>query len=361
MLKKLTKTLCLFFAIIFAISSSALAVSASSYPENEASSLSSYEQEIESLFDQRAAVLAQIFGEQSPQLQSSRIDALNAIDMQLARKGVTFLSLDEVHAQFPETKSNKELSLSGQTMGELQEGAQAPRVEVPDSAVNSWASYRSTYTSGGVTYNIQKLIAQPTSSSSPLTDIGTRTITFSRNWQAGATNVLSTLAEAGVGLFVEEIPGASIVLTLYDAVKSFFTGISTTTEVDVPNIAYSWSNVTTASFMYVRQNNQTDDYQWLSLICTKTTTAVGYQLPKFDYKNSNGSWVLTPQVVQGSRTIYTTPSSYNSNSLAVSAYTSVSGGPLQNCVSYVEISGPESKRVEKIYPCYPAFPLHCEF
>ena len=336
-------------------------MSASAYHENETSNLSSYEQEIENLFDQRAALLAQIFDEQGVLVQNSRMDSLNAIDMQLARKGVTFLSLDEVYAQFPETKSNKDLSLSGKTIDGLQADALTPMVEVPDSAVNTWASYRSTYTSGGVTYNIQKLVAQPSSTSSPLTDIGSRTITFSKNWQAGVTNVLSTVAEAGVGLLVEEIPGASIVLTFFDAVKSFFTGIATTTEVDVPNIAYSWSNVTTASFMYVRQSTQTDDYQWLSLICTKTVTAVGYQLPQFNYKNSNGSWVLTPEVVQGSRTIYTTPSNYNSNSLAVSAYTSVSGGPLQNCVSYVQISGPESKRVEKISPCYPAFPLHCEF
>jgi len=361
MFKKLAKTLCLFFAIVFAITSSALTVSASSYPENEAANLSSYEQEIENLFDQRAAVLAQIFREQSVQTQSSRIDALNSIDMQLARKGVTFLSLDEVYAQFPETKSNKELSLSGQTMGELQEGAQTPRVEVPDSAVNTWASYRSTYTYNGISYNIQKLIAQPTDPSSPLAEANSRTVTFSRNWQAGAVNVISTFAEAGLGALVGEIPSASFALTFLDAVESFITGISTTTEVDVPHIVYSWSLVTTASFMYVRQSNQTDDYQWLSLICTKTTTEVGYQLPSFGYVNSNGTSVLTPEVIQGRRTINNTPNSYNSNSLAVSAYNSVSGGPLRNCIGSVDITAPEGKRVEKIYPCCPAFPLHCEF
>lgn len=361
MLKKLTKTICLLVSVIMVISSSALAVSASTYSQNDTASVSSYEQEIEDLFDQRASLLAQIFGNQGVQAQNARINALNAIDMQLARKGVTFLSLEEVNAQFPETKLSKEQSLSGKAVGELQCDTATPFVETPDSAVNTWASYRSTYTSGGVTYNIQKLVAQPTSTSSPLTDIGSRTITFSKNWQAGVTNVLSTLAGATVGGFVEEIPGASLGLTLFDAVKSFLTGIETTTEVDVPNIAYSWASVTTASFVYVRKSNETDEYQWLSLICTKVVTDAGYQLPKFNYKNSNGSWVLTPEIVQDSRTIYSTPSNYNSASLAVSVYTSVSGGALQNCVGYVQISGPESKQVEEINPCCPAFPLHCEF
>lgn len=157
-----------------------------------------------------------------------------------------------------------------------------------------------------------------------------------------------------------DIPGASLVLTLYDAVQSFMTGISTTTEVDVPNITYSWSNVTTASFIYVRLNDQTDDYQWLSLISTKTTTAVGYQIPQFSYKKTNGTWVLTPQIIQDSRNINSTPSYYNSTDIAVSAHNSGSGSALQNCVSYVQISGPESKSVQTIYPCYPSFPIHCE-
>lgn len=365
MSRKFVKNLCLLLAFVFIFSSSSFAVSAASYSETETTKLSSADEEIERLFDQRAAILAQIFGDQErqAQTQNSRIDELNSIDMQLTRKGVTFLSLDEVYEQFPETKNDKSLALSGMTMIATDGGSQTPRVEIPDSAVNTWASYRTIYTSNGVTYNIQRLVAQPSSASSPLADAKSRTVTFSRNWEAGAVNVFSTLAEAGFGAIVGEIPGASFALTFLDAVESFVTGISTTTEVDVPHIAYSWSLVTTASFMYVRQNSQTDDYQWLSLICTKTATEVGYQLPRFSYTNSNFDEepVLTPNVIQGKRMIYDTPSYYNSNSLAVAAYNSVSGGPLKNCIGSIDITAPEAKRVEKIYPCYPSFPLHCEF
>ena len=360
MLKKLRKSTCFLVATLLLFSSINSPVYAVS---DEAAYVSSTEEEIERLFDQRATVLAQIFnaqGRMQIQLQNSRLSELNAIDMQLIRNGVTFLSSDEVYAQFPETKNDKALALSGQTLNETNSDALAPLAVAPDSTVNNWASYRSTYTSNGTTYNIQKLVAQPTSPNSPLAETGSKTVTFSTNWQAGTVNVFSTLAKAGVGALVGEIPGANFALTFLDAVESFVTGISTTTEVDVPHIVYSWSLVTTASFMYVRQNSQTDAYQWLSLICTKATTNVGYQLPRFSYTTSNGTSVLTPEVIQGNKMIYNTPSNYNSNSLAVTAYTSVSGGPLQNCIDSIDITAPEANRIEKIYPCYPAFPSHCE-
>ena len=361
MLKKLSKTICLLMTAILVLSSSNYAVAASTSNEDDLAYMISSEEEIQRLFDQRAELLTQIFqDEQEKRVDTSKIVALNAIDRQLVSKGVTFLTLEEVYEQFPETKGSKELALSGETMSRAQEDSQNPRVVVPTSTVNSWASYRSTYTTGGVTYNIQKLIAQPIDSDSPLTNVGYRTVTYNTNWIAGVTNVLSSLAEAGAGALAGYIPGASLALTLYDAAHSFVTGISTTTEVDVPHIAYSWSNVTTASFIYVRLNNQTDDYQWLSLISTKTTTAVGYQLPQFSYKKTNGTWVIVPEMIQGTRTIYSTPNYYNSTSIAVSAYNSVPGGALQNCVSYVQISGPESKSVQTIHPCFPSFPIHCE-
>ena len=326
----------------------------------ETTFISSEDEEIDELFDQRAVLLAQTFRQQDTTLQNSRIASLNAIDMQLVRKGVTFLSQDEVYEQFPETKCDKDLSLSGQTMNQSQEDAITPRADTPESSVNSWASRRLTYKSDGIQYDIQRLIAQPISPRSPLTNIGNEDIYSNTNWIAGTTNVISTIAKAGATAIVEEIPGASLVLTLFDAVSSFINGISTSTRVDVSRISYTWSSVTTATFMYVRRSDQTDAYQWMSMICTKTVTDVGYQSPQFSYVASNGTWVLAPNVVQGTRTIYATPLYHASNSHAIAAYNSTLGEPLQNCVSYVQISGPESKRVVKINPCYPSLIIHCE-
>ena len=66
------------------------------------------------------------------------------------------------------------------------------------------------------------------------------------------------------------------------------------------------------------------------------------------------------EVGYNKRTIYATPSGYDSNSAAVNAYKTVSGGPVHNAVSNIQISGPESKNVQTIWPCYPIFPLQCE-
>ena len=362
MLKRLKKFLSLLTAILLIISASGLNVSAASFFEGELEYISTSDEEIEALFDERAALLAEIFRAQGEQvqIQNTTINALNDIDMQLIRKGVTFLSKNEVSALFPETKTNKELALSGMTMTEIQDDTITPLVDIPDSAINTWASYRSVYTSDGVTYNIQKLVAQPAMGSSPLAEANSRIVTFSKNWKAGVENVLTVLAGNYVGAITSGITEASVVVKLYDLLEAFITGVSQTTEVDIPHIVYSWSLVTTASFMYVRPSTETDDYQWLSLICTKTVTRVHYQSPTFNYINSNGSQVLAPDIIDGEKLIRNTPSGYNSDSLAVYAYnTLISAG--QNCVGYIDITAPEAKRVEQITPCCPSFPIHCEY
>ena len=198
-------------------------------------------------------------------------------------------------------------------------------------------------------------MAQPKSDSSPLRDTGSRIVSHSKSWTAGAGKVITSLAESGVGA----IPGASTYLTFYNAAKAYISGMSTTTEVKAPKIAYTWSSTTTAVFTFVRKSSQTDDYQWLSLISTKNKTVVGYDIPSFTYK-SGSTWLMEPDVVQGKHTIESVPSGYDDNSVALAAYTSVSGGPVHRAVSYVKISGPESNTVQKISPCYPNFPVHCE-
>jgi len=127
-------------------------------------------------------------------------------------------------------------------------------------------------------------------------------------------------------------------------------------------MAYTWSQSTTASFAYVGKQSETDDYQWLSFISTKVVAAVGYQIPRFEYKNSSGTWIVTPTVTptvtQGSRTIYATPSIYNNINSAVMSYRDPYTYPNRATVAYFDISGAENKEVETIYPVNPQFPAH---
>lgn len=142
-------------------------------------------------------------------------------------------------------------------------------------------------------------------------------------------------------------------LSVYDTISGFVSGISKTTEISSAEIVYSYAHITTASFKYVKIKGQSDDYQNLTYISTKGTTAVGYQYPTFTY--SGGS--VKPNVIQGNRTITSTPSGYNSNVNAVKAYSDPYAAR-RSYVGSVKITGLESKSVSSIYPVCPEFPAH---
>lgn len=283
------------------------------------------------------------------------ITKLNEIDIRLTALGVDFLSLEEVDNQFPEAKAQRENAINGDTVS----GSSniAPYVIKPDSNVNTWASYRySNQYYNGKYYNVQKLIAQPISESSGLWEEGQRTVNFSVNWKAGVTNLITSLAWTAAGSI------ASVPVSVYDALSSVWTGLKTTSDIDPSDVTYRWETQTTASFAYVRLESETDDYQWLSHISTKCVTEVAYIVDVDSWRqNGTGTWVVYPDLEAGTRYLYHTPAYYNSTTQALWAYNNVTGGmAYHDAVSDITISGPESKTVQTIYPCYPQFPLHCE-
>ena len=151
--------------------------------------------------------------------------------------------------------------------------------------------------------------------------------------------VFESAAWSGIG----SIPGASLFVSVYDAVSSGISGISRTTEVNVPHITYSWSQATTASFAYVRKENESDDYQWLSYISTKVVAAVGYQIPSFEYENTDGQWVVVPTVTQGSNHLCP-PSGYDSIYSAVMAYRDPYSYPSRAAVDYITFPARKTKK-----------------
>lgn len=256
---------------------------------------------------------------------------VEVIDQQLEKLGVEKLTQAEVEARFGD--------VSGST----------PYVSTPSSKNVTWLSSRTDYTYGGVTYEIQTLTAQPNQNDSNLKDSGSKAIASSYKWKAGIMNAISVVGSSLAG----EIPGASLVLSVYDSVSGFVSGISKTTEISSAEIVYSYAHTTTVSFKYVKVKGQSDDKQSLTYISTKGTTAVGYQYPTFSY--SGGA--AKPNVIQGNRTINSTPSGYNSNLNAVKAYTDPYA-VRRAYVGSVKITGIESKSVSTIYPVCPEFPAH---
>lgn len=347
-------------ALVMLLTTTAFAADITPTEEVEGYVSDAEEKVIQNLLDQRAVILNEYFMNEGANQNNRSITKLNMVDLELIRCGVTFLTEEQVEKQFPDAKIRKSDIWQETTIHTEGNAAIEPCIDTPESDVNQWTTYRKIYTYNGVTYNIQKLIAQPIKEGSALARHGDYTVRSERNWTAGAENVLSVAASNSVDGLVSSIPGAGLALTFFDMVKGLVEGISITTEVKVPHITYSWSCSTTAVFSYVRLIGESDDDQWLSLISTKANTYVEYMTSSFDRKLENGIWKSESGEIQGSRNIDSTPSQYNSDEVAVIAYNSVLGGYASRCVSFIDITGPESKRAAYITSCIPACPVHCE-
>lgn len=277
-------------------------------------------------------LISQLFDRRAELVSQEKYGELASVEQQLEALGVEKMTPSEVKEKYINHGVNT--------------GA---RVTVPVASNVSWFSGTSNYSYNGKTYTVQTLTAQANDKSSNLKIAGSKAIASSYKWKAGAMNALSVIGSAAAG----EIPGASTVLTVYDMVKGIVSGISTTTEISAAEIVYSYAHVTTASFKYVKEQGQSDNYQSLTYISTKGVSSVGYQYPTFTY--SGGS--AKPNVIQGSRTIYSTPGGYDSTANAVKAYVDVYA--ISRAYNdQVKITGIESKTVSNIYPVCPQFPMH---
>ncbi len=163
--------------------------------------------------------------------------------------------------------------------------------------------------------------------------------------------VLTTLASTVAG----EIPGSSIGLTVYDMASGFVSGISKETTVTDAEISYSWSQVTTVVFSYVRLDSQSDKYQNLSYISSKVYLWVGWQYPVFEY---NGGTVVA-NGIQGNRTINLVPDGYDSGINAVNGYIDPYAKS-RATVSRIKLTGIETDLISYIYPVDPIFPAQID-
>jgi len=332
---KLKRKIALIMAVVMMFSVVSMSASAVEISNNENINIP----KIETLIEQRAVLIS-----------SSEIDtkALDEIDLKLSNLGVEFMTDQQVSRQFPEIKTDEVLAKSGQTK------TIQPRAALPTSKFNTWISYRtSNYLYNGKRYNIQTLVAHPNDFKSPLYDSGLRAVKYSKNWKAGAENAVKSVGMSAAGA----IPGASIYVSVYDAVSAFISGISSTTEVKSPDITYEWLTTTTATFEYVRLESQSDSSQWLSYINTKVMGEVSYRMATASYKKSGGSWIFLPKFIDGKSRVYAQPPLTVPNP---ACYAYVSGKMIDERVRSVVISGPESKTVQTIYPVFPNFPMQCE-
>ncbi|MDC3417083.1 hypothetical protein [Aquibacillus salsiterrae] len=272
---------------------------------------------------------------------------MKKVNKDLEKLGVEFLSKKEVKEKFPKYKNEKYLK---EHLGLEATSLVTPLIDQPsDTNDVDWSTYRSTVYQDGETYDVQRLVAQPNSSNSELSEHGFRTIRSTYNWKAGYMNVLSTGAKTAAG----EIPGAGIALSVYDAFKGMITGISKETTITDANINYSWNIATTAVFSYVKLASQSDDYQDLSYISTRLDGKNFYTLLTFE--DENGDFKAGGE--QGQRDVFVVPSGYDSGFNAVDAYLSPYAKSRATVTRY-DIAGIEGSHVSYVYLVDPSFPAH---
>ena len=302
-----------------------------------------FDAKIDELYEQRILITSK---------EKVNINELNEIDLQLEALGVEFLNIEDIAIQFPETKNlGYKESLDEKNAG--------TKVSVPSSSVNTWTSIRySNQYYGGERYNIQKLTAIPKSKASGLWHEKTKTINYNYNWEAGKTSLLKTTTSTIIGGVYKN---ASIVLTVFDALKDALSNIRKESIIDPTDVIYSWDTKTTALFFYVRPEAYGDSSQRLSEISTKCYTSLGYivDATRWDY-DGNGTYQPFPNNIGGDREWTDTPDYYNSRTRAIQAYRA---GHQTNhdVVRYIKLSGAESKTIQYIYPLQPQFPLECEY
>lgn len=275
---------------------------------------------IDELLDRRAELVS-----------LEKFDEVENVEQELASLGVEKLTPEEVQTQFGNTNTPN------------------TRINVPVSNNVTWLSQRVDYPHYGTTYEVQTLIAQANEKNSDLKKSGSLAVSSSYSWEVGFMNLITALATSAAGQLSS---GASLAVTVYDSVSGLVSGISKTTKISSASVVYTYSHVTTATFKYVKEKGHPDMLQELTFASTKGLTTIGYQYPAFNY--SGGS--VTPNVIQGQRTLVSTPKNYNSTLAAVEQYNYEMGATKGSFVNSVSIKGIENKTVGTIYPICPFFP-----
>ncbi len=308
--------------------------------------------QIEALLEKRLSLLnisPYVSDSQNTVLLNSEIEE---IDVSLKKLGASFLTMRQVSEQFPETKSDKTLAFSGNTHTSMKEGPS--RITPPDSVYNTWITYNETRTYGGKNYNIQKLVVHPKLGSSPLYDGKTIDNYYDKSWTAGLTNVCEVLVRKYFG----EIHIVNTALSWYDVIKAFVSGASSSTEVRAARLSYPTSNVTEVMFSYVRLESQSDAYQWLALVSTKTKTSTTIKMTGIKAKNEN-IWVTYNDQTKEHIT-NAVPDEYGYAAVAIAAFNDQLSGTAYRAVGTVSITVPDYPNAIMFDGFVPSFPLQCE-
>ncbi|MGG6313384.1 hypothetical protein [Paenibacillus macerans] len=144
---------------------------------------------------------------------------------------------------------------------------------------------------------------------------------------------------------------------LYPASKSFINDANFDRTTVIPDITanYTVSWFENIDFMYVKNQGESDDNQFLTFMSSAVAGETTWVLPTFSYKTSGA--VKSVKNVVGSRTFnYYSTTAHRNGSMAVAAYLDPYA-PRNSYVTYAEIKGTGDKSIGLIPVATPASPV----
>lgn len=216
------------------------------------------------------------------------------------------------------------------------------------AATRSGATFEtvySTYSTGGKTYDIMRVYATPTTSSN-LYMTGVTAVKNSASAQANAMSFVNITVQAAAGLASNTI---SAVQTVYGALKSYISALSTTSTIKNISSSYTWNAAETCVFVYVKSSVTG---AWMQAAqYSKATATVTVVTPTLNYGTSGAITSAITKTYSGSAT----PTNYNSTAKAVTEYLGA-GLYDQARVNKIVIKGIEGKAVKTINLLNPDIP-----
>lgn len=239
------------------------------------------------------------------------------------------------------------------------DAAVMPTADVPTSSVNYWTSYRiSGYWYGSKQYDIQRLTVQPIDEDA---SVLWREESWSEypciNWASGGTALLSALASYGLSYGAELI--GSKVYTVYEVLSTIASvgdSFGPTSVINLEDTIYRYELSTTVTFSLVRLVGETDDDQKLAHVASKCTADFVFVMDTDSYiTQADGTQIPIPSQLTG-QINETFESPYlGATGRECHAYEYAATLPVNDCITSIELTGPDDVYVYTIYPPAPSY------
>ncbi|MEC0371820.1 hypothetical protein [Paenibacillus chibensis] len=212
----------------------------------------------------------------------------------------------------------------------------SPRINPPQSNNIFWSSYRQDWIKNGVTYEVQHLTAQSTSSPSSLWGTTVAVLQNSNSFVAASENLMFTVMKTAGGTISD---GVGIAISFYDAVKSFISdaNFTKTTVVNNVKITYQTNQYQSIDFMYVKVKSNSDTTQKLTFVTNEVSGDTAALIPTFTY-GPNGATSGSSSIPVTKQFSYKAPK-HRDGSQAVASFLDPVYQPGQSFLNELQVTG----------------------